>query len=118
MPQQQFIALSELTILLLIYFRIAEGECTKKNVEYEHQQVTGRRASVSFTYSVQWKEMKQFHPNRWDAFLLKPNPERHYYSLLNGTIVVLLVSGILAIIFFKTMVYSVKENTASDDKVP
>jgi transmembrane 9 superfamily protein 2/4 len=79
--------------------------------------VTGRRTSVAFTYSVQWKEIKQFNGNRWDAFLLKPNPERHYYSLLNSTIVVLLVAGVLIVIFFKTMVHSTKENATTEDKV-
>lgn len=100
-----------------LFIRIAEGECTKKNIEYEYQQVTGRRTSIVFTYSVQWKEIKQFNTNRWDAFLLKPNPDRHYYSLLNGIIVVLLVSGVLIVIFFKTMVHNVKENVSTEDKV-
>ncbi|RCI01909.1 hypothetical protein CU098_011477, partial [Rhizopus stolonifer] len=74
---------------------IADGECTKKNVEYAFQEVTIRRATVSFTYSVQWKEVQMLPKSRWDAFLLKPNPDRHYYALLNAMIVVMLVSSLI-----------------------
>jgi transmembrane 9 superfamily protein 2/4 len=66
--------------------------------------VTGRRTTVAFTYSVQWKEVKGAEVgNRWDVFLLKPNPDRHYYGLLNGAIVVILVFGIIAVILLKTL---------------
>ncbi|KAI8635912.1 hypothetical protein BD408DRAFT_438412 [Parasitella parasitica] len=81
---------------------IAEGECSKKNIEYEYQQVTGRRAQVSFTYSVQWKQAKE-SSTRWEAFLTKPNPDRHFSALVNGVVVTLIVSSIIAIILQKTI---------------
>ncbi|KAG2200538.1 hypothetical protein INT47_012324 [Mucor saturninus] len=90
---------------------IADGECSKKNVEYPYQQVTGKRTTVAFTYSVQWKEVKD-KMNRWDAFLLPPNKERHYYTLLNGVIATLMVFGIIAVIILKT----VYKDTSQDDK--
>lgn len=91
--------------------RIAEGECTKKNVEYEYQQVTGRRTQVSFSYSVQWKQVKE--NTRWDAFLMKPDPDRNYSALLNGVIVVLILFAIIAIILLKT-IYKDNSNNGDD----
>jgi NADH:ubiquinone oxidoreductase subunit 6 (subunit J) len=76
--------------------------------------VTGRRTTVAFTYSVQWKEVKGVDSgSRWDVFLLKPNPERHHYALLNGAIVVLLVFGIIAVILLKTIQ---KDNSAANQE--
>ncbi|KAL7326661.1 hypothetical protein PS15p_208960 [Mucor circinelloides] len=92
---------------------IAEGECTKKNVEYEYQQVTGRRTQVSFSYSVQWKQVKE--NTRWEAFLMKPNPDRHFSALLNGVIVVMIVFAITAIILLKTVHKDVGSNGEDKD---
>lgn len=97
--------------LLIIFYSIADGECSKKNVEYQYQQVTGKRTTVAFTYSVQWKEVKD-KVNRWDAFLLTPNKEIHYYTLLNGLIVALLVFGIIVVIILKT----IHKDTGQEDK--
>lgn len=51
--------------------------------------------------------------DRWDAFLLKPNPDRHYYAHLNSFIVVLLVFGVISIILLKTIH---KDNSNNEDK--
>lgn len=55
--------------------------------------------------------------NRWDAFLLKPNPDRHYYALLNGIIVVFLIFGIVAVILLKTIHKDTNSNEDKDFKV-
>ncbi|CEP16690.1 hypothetical protein [Parasitella parasitica] len=81
---------------------ITEGECLKKSVEYEYQQVTGRRAQVSFTYSVRWKQVKE-NNLRWEAYLTKPNPDRHFSALVNGIVIVLIVSALIGLILLKTI---------------
>lgn len=74
--------------------------------------MTGRSTTVAFTYSVQWKEVKDA-VNAWDPFLLPPNKERHNYALLNGIIVVLLMFGVIAVILLKTIH---KDNSNQEDK--
>lgn len=95
---------------MTLLYSIADGECSKKNVEYQYQEVTGKRTTVAFTYSVQWKEVKG-KVNRWDAFLLAPNKETHYYTLLNGVVVALLIFAIIVVIIIKTLQ---KENNQDD----
>lgn len=95
---------------------IADGECTKKSIDYEYQEISHRKTTLAFTYSVMWKEVKN-SGNRWDAFLLKPNPDRHYYAHLNGCIVVLLVFGIISIILLKTFHKDTSTNEDKDFKV-
>ncbi|CAO3623423.1 unnamed protein product [Mucor hiemalis] len=75
-------------------------------------EISGRKTTLAFTYSVLWKEVKN-GGDRWDAFLLRPNPDRHYYAHLNGFIVVLLVFGIISIILLKTFH---KDNNNNEDK--
>ncbi|KAG2228934.1 hypothetical protein INT48_001509 [Thamnidium elegans] len=91
---------------------ISNGECSKKNIDYEFQQVTGRSTTVTFTYSVHWKEVKE-DVNAWDPFLLPLNKERHNYALLNSIIVVLLVFSVIAVILLKTIH---KDNNNQEDK--
>lgn len=98
--------------VLTTIFSIADGECTKKNIDYDYQEISGRKTTLAFTYSVLWKEVKN-GGDRWDAFLLRPNPDRHYYAHLNGFIVVLLVFGIISIILLKTFH---KDNNNNEDK--
>lgn len=92
------------------WYRIAEGECAKKNIDYEYQEITGRRTQVSYTYSVQWKEIVQPQPTKlWDTYLLKPNAERHEQSIKNGLVIVSLEFFIIVFILFKT------RNSGGDD---
>lgn len=60
---------------------------------------------------MQWKEVKD-RVNRWDAFLLSPDKEKHNYTLLNGVISTLLVFGIIIVIIVK----SVHKDTSQEDK--
>ncbi|CEI87615.1 hypothetical protein RMCBS344292_02025 [Rhizopus microsporus] len=80
---------------------ISEGECTKKNVDYDHQKIVERRSTVSYTYSVRWKQVNNVN-NRWDAFLLSPNPERHLYASINSMIVTIISWSMVGFILFKT----------------
>ncbi|KAG1465147.1 hypothetical protein G6F56_004941 [Rhizopus delemar] len=92
---------------------IAEGECTKKKVDYQHQKVLERRFTVSLTYSVKWKEVNNIS-SRWDKFLLLPNPERHQYALINNVIVTSLLLTIALIILCKARRQRTSPN--QDDK--
>ncbi|KAI8360777.1 hypothetical protein BD560DRAFT_473982 [Blakeslea trispora] len=89
-----------------------DGECTKKTVEYENQEITANKLKATYTYSVQWKQVNAPLGSRWDAFLLKPNLERHQLALLNGVVIVLCIFIMLVIISLKT---TQKENSNSNE---
>ncbi|KAI7899165.1 uncharacterized protein BX663DRAFT_222320 [Cokeromyces recurvatus] len=77
---------------------IAEGDCMKNSVDYEHQEVTGRRGQVIFTYSVKWKQVK--NAKRWQNYII-PHPVG--YSFWNGLTVDSVLCIIIGFILFKTM---------------
>ncbi|KAI8985133.1 hypothetical protein BDB01DRAFT_789023 [Pilobolus umbonatus] len=81
---------------------VAEDECMKQNVDYKYQEVIERRSTITYTYSVKWKEVKGI-TNKWDPFLLAPDHDRHFYARLNGTIMALLTSLVITIVMLKTM---------------
>ncbi|KAG1460063.1 hypothetical protein G6F46_005794 [Rhizopus delemar] len=92
---------------------IAEGGCTKKSIDYQHQRVLERRFTVFFTYSVKWKQANNIR-NRWDTYLIPPNPERYKYASLNSIIVAILLSTIVVLILYKTSYHRTSPN--QDDK--
>ncbi|KAI9258103.1 Endomembrane protein 70-domain-containing protein [Phascolomyces articulosus] len=83
---------------------VANGQCTRTSIDYTMQEVTERRKSVTFTYSIKWKEMKQLTPQgRWDMYLMEPNPDTHLYAMINSFITVLVLLGVVSIILVKTL---------------
>lgn len=43
--------------LLMHENSVANGQCTHTAIDYTMQEVNERRTSVTFTYSVRWKEV-------------------------------------------------------------
>ncbi|KAI8136664.1 hypothetical protein BJV82DRAFT_638652 [Fennellomyces sp. T-0311] len=83
---------------------VANGQCTRTSIDYTMQEVTERRKSVTFTYSIKWKEVAHLTPqNRWNMYLIAPNPDTHFYAMINSTVTVLLLLGVVAIILLKTL---------------
>ncbi len=68
---------------------------------------------MSFTYSVKWKQANNIR-NRWDTYLLPPNPERYKYASLNSIIVATLLSTTIGLILYKTSHHRTSPN--QDDK--
>ncbi|KAI9485337.1 MAG: hypothetical protein EXX96DRAFT_5403 [Benjaminiella poitrasii] len=92
---------------------IAEDECMKKSVDYEYQEVTGRRSQVTFTYSVKWKQVQDTE-KRWQSFVVPHQAVD--YSVLNGVIVDGLLFVVISVILFKTMSSSSSSSHSDDIK--
>ncbi|KAI9495121.1 Endomembrane protein 70-domain-containing protein [Zychaea mexicana] len=83
---------------------VANGQCTHTSIDYTMQEVTERRKSVTFTYSIKWKEVKQLPAQRrWDTYLIAPNPDTHFYAMINSFITVLFLLGVVSVILMKTL---------------
>ena len=68
------------------------------------QSVEGKEENIVYTYDVKWEQSDIQWSNRWDIYMhANPNAEIRYFSLLNSLIVVLFISGIIAIILIRTL---------------
>ncbi len=59
---------------------------------------------VKFTYSVEWKSSAVKWSTRWDIFLQDEGDDQiHWFSIVNSLMIVLFLSGIVAVIMLKTV---------------
>eukprot|EP00922_Rhytidocystis_sp_ex-Travisia-forbesii_P046299 GHVS01069023.1.p1 GENE.GHVS01069023.1~~GHVS01069023.1.p1 ORF type:complete len:654 (+),score=47.37 GHVS01069023.1:161-2122(+) len=58
---------------------------------------------VAFTYSVNWKESPLRWVSRWDAYLKVVDREIHWFTIINSLMIVLFLSGMMALILLRTL---------------
>ncbi|KAJ1660828.1 Transmembrane 9 super member 2 [Dispira simplex] len=58
---------------------------------------------VDFTYSVTWKESDITWGTRWDAYLLVSDPQIHWFSLINSIVVVMMLTGMIAMVLVRAL---------------
>ena len=56
-----------------------------------------------FTYDVTWEESAIRWASRWDLYLYMGDDQIHWFSILNSLAIVLLLSGIVAMIMMRTL---------------
>lgn len=67
-------------------------------------QSVGQAGTVVFTYSVTWVESDIKWASRWDVYLkMDGDRQIHWFSILNSLIIVLFLSGMLAMIMLRTL---------------
>ncbi|KAG9068248.1 Transmembrane 9 super member 4 [Linnemannia hyalina] len=66
--------------------------------------VSDKEVEIQYTYSVQWIEDKEVTwDNRWNLYLVKTGTEVHWYSIVNSIVIMLFLTGVVAIIILKTL---------------
>ncbi|KAF9389262.1 hypothetical protein CPB97_011715 [Podila verticillata] len=61
-------------------------------------------SSITYTYSVHWKEEPQVAwATRWDRYLLGGEPRIHWFSLVDSIIIVLFLTGMVAMILLRAL---------------
>ncbi|KAF9896498.1 hypothetical protein BX616_007329, partial [Lobosporangium transversale] len=58
---------------------------------------------VTYTYSVKWNEVATAWATRWDKYLLVGEPRIHWFSLVNSIIIVLFLTGMVAMILLRAL---------------
>ncbi|XP_035838757.1 transmembrane 9 superfamily member 7 [Helianthus annuus] len=66
-------------------------------------QIVDTHTDVVYTYDVTFKESDIEWASRWDAYLLMNDDQLHWFSIKNSLIVVLFLSGMLAMIIMRTL---------------
>jgi len=64
----------------------------------------GEKFTIVWTYSVSWQEdEKTPWANRWDKYLLNTDPQIHWFSIINSLMIVLFLTGMVAMIMMRTL---------------
>ncbi|KAF9193032.1 hypothetical protein BGZ51_004265 [Haplosporangium sp. Z 767] len=58
---------------------------------------------VIYTYSVTWNEVETAWATRWDKYLLVGEPRIHWFSLVNSIIIVLFLTGMVAMVLLRAL---------------
>ncbi|KAK9462245.1 uncharacterized protein V1516DRAFT_674118 [Lipomyces oligophaga] len=58
---------------------------------------------VTFTYSVYWTQSATPWATRWDKYLHVYDPRIHWFSLINSTVVVIFLTGMVGMILLRTL---------------
>ncbi|KAI8391495.1 uncharacterized protein BYT42DRAFT_197298 [Radiomyces spectabilis] len=58
---------------------------------------------VLYTYDVTWKESTTEWATRWDSYLYIQDPSIHWFSLINSIVIVLFLTGMVAMILLRAL---------------
>jgi len=58
---------------------------------------------VLFTYSVKWEASEHKWASRWDSYLLMTDDQIHWFSIINSLMIVLFLTGMVAMIMMRTL---------------
>ena len=68
------------------------------------QAVEDADEEVIYTYDVKWERSDLRWSNRWDVYLKgNPDDEIHYFSIVNSLMIVLFLTGVVAMIMLRTL---------------
>ena len=68
------------------------------------QPVETKAEEVIFTYDVKWEKSDLTWSHRWDVYLKgNPDDEIHYFSIVNSLMIVLFLTGVVAMIMLRTL---------------
>ncbi|CAI9298288.1 unnamed protein product [Lactuca saligna] len=61
------------------------------------------KKEIIFTYDVEFQESDVKWASRWDTYLLMPDDQIHWFSIVNSLMIVLFLSGMVAMIMLRTL---------------
>ncbi|KAH6817447.1 Endomembrane protein 70 protein family [Perilla frutescens var. frutescens] len=69
----------------------------------ESPQEVKDKAEIIFTYDVDFQESEVKWASRWDTYLYMPDDQIHWFSIVNSLMIVLFLSGMVAMIMLRTL---------------
>ncbi|KAK1275849.1 hypothetical protein QJS04_geneDACA003845 [Acorus gramineus] len=72
-------------------------------VNSDNPQEVDDKQEIIFTYDVQFKESDVKWASRWDTYLLMTDDQIHWFSIVNSLMIVLFLSGMVAMIMLRTL---------------
>ncbi|KAK3737539.1 hypothetical protein QZH41_010645, partial [Actinostola sp. cb2023] len=90
--------------------------CSLKTANPAGQEVkSGSTAKVMFTYEVEWRSSDIVWASRWDTYLAMSDVQIHWFSIVNSVVIVLFLSGIIAMIMIRTLRSDIARYNRDDD---
>ena len=71
---------------------------------------------IVYTYDVVWEASSIAWASRWDLYLFMGDDQVHWFSILNSLVIVLLLSGIVAMIMIRTLRRDLAEYNSIEEK--
>uniref|UniRef100_A0A7S4BHJ0 Transmembrane 9 superfamily member n=1 Tax=Chrysotila carterae TaxID=13221 RepID=A0A7S4BHJ0_CHRCT len=71
---------------------------------------------IVYTYDVVWESSDIAWASRWDLYLYMGDDQVHWFSILNSLVIVLLLSGIVAMIMVRTLRRDLQEYNSIEEK--
>ncbi|KAJ8750930.1 hypothetical protein K2173_016111 [Erythroxylum novogranatense] len=69
----------------------------------ESPQEVEDKKDIIFTYDIEFKESDVKWASRWDTYLLMADDQIHWFSIVNSLMIVLFLSGMVAMIMLRTL---------------
>ena len=66
-------------------------------------ELTKDSTEIVFSYDVKWVKSEVAWASRWDAYLKVKENKIHWFSILNSLLVVMLLTGLIALVLFRTL---------------
>ncbi|KAF9199110.1 hypothetical protein BGZ49_010815 [Haplosporangium sp. Z 27] len=84
---------------------IGEQQCGSLDTEQSSAVYLDEKKAtqVTYTYSVKWNKVQTAWATRWDKYLLVGEPRIHWFSLVNSIIIVLFLTGMVAMILLRAL---------------
>jgi len=117
--------------------RIIGFEVEPESIQYSSDAVTCRRnpgdgtppqsvsltteTDIRFSYSIKWEPTDTKWTSRWDIYLLMTDNQIHWFSIINSLMIVLFLTGMVAMIMMRTLNADLKryrELEQSQDEPP
>lgn len=76
----------------------------KSNAPSQALELNGQdKLTIVWTYSVLWEQSPIEWVHRWDSYLLNTDPQIHWFSIINSLMIVLFLTGMVAMIMMRTL---------------
>ncbi|KAI9489321.1 hypothetical protein BDB00DRAFT_843884 [Zychaea mexicana] len=95
------------------------GSCEKQEANVPMKQVGAGKTSITYTYSVIWKESTDITwATRWDRYLQIFESRIHWYSISNSLVITMFLTGMVAMIILRTLKRDITSyNTTEEEDV-
>eukprot|EP00111_Clytia_hemisphaerica_P000381 TCONS_00001054-protein len=70
---------------------------------------------VQFSYEVHWEKSEIRWSTRWDTYLQMSNVQVHWFAIINSIVIVLFLTGLLAMIIIRTLRRDIANYNKDDD---
>lgn len=91
------------------------SSCTEQFDPTKGSLATTNDDWIAFTYSATWEPTNDKWTTRWDPYLSGSDSEIHWFSIVNSLMIVLFLTGMVAVIMMRTLRKDITRYNTMDD---